>query len=144
MNVSRNSSILIHENAFKNVCEKATNLVWPQYVIIYHWICAFEGNRNMTKYVKCIYTAPTRPKSKIVANCSQQIVHDTKSSNHLIARFMGPTLGPSGADRTQVGPMLAPWTLLSGSLLSVEPWICQNKEFLSCLFTFCIIVWTRY
>ena len=32
---------------------------------------------------------------------------------YLIARFMGPTWGPSGADRTQVGPMLAPWTLLS-------------------------------
>ena len=32
----------------------------------------------------------------------------------LIARFMGPTWGPSGADRTQVGPMLAPWTSLSG------------------------------
>ena len=31
----------------------------------------------------------------------------------LIARFLGPTWGPSGADRTQVGPMLAPWTLLS-------------------------------
>ena len=25
---------------------------------------------------------------------------------------MRPTWGPSGADRTQVGPMLAPWTLL--------------------------------
>ena len=34
----------------------------------------------------------------------------------LIARFMGPTWGPSGADRTQVGPMLAPWTLLSGAV----------------------------
>ena len=37
---------------------------------------------------------------------------------------MGPTWGPSGADRTQVGPMLAPWTLLSGywtsSLLACE------------------------
>ena len=31
----------------------------------------------------------------------------------LITRFMGPTWGPSGANRTQVGPMLAPWTLLS-------------------------------
>ena len=31
----------------------------------------------------------------------------------LRARFMGPTWGPSGADRTQAGPMLAPWTLLS-------------------------------
>ena len=34
----------------------------------------------------------------------------------LIARFMGPTWGPAGADRTQVGPMLAPWTLLSGTV----------------------------
>ena len=32
----------------------------------------------------------------------------------LKARFMGPTWGPSGADRTQVGHMLAPWILLSG------------------------------
>ena len=32
----------------------------------------------------------------------------------LNARFMGPTWGPSGADRTQVGPTLAPCTLLSG------------------------------
>ena len=39
---------------------------------------------------------------------------DIFSLSSLIARFMGPTWGPSGADRTQVGPMLAPWTLLSG------------------------------
>ena len=31
----------------------------------------------------------------------------------LIGRFMGPTWGPSGVDRTQVGSMLAPCTLLS-------------------------------
>ena len=28
--------------------------------------------------------------------------------------------GPSGADRTQVGPMLAPWTLLSGLLSTLD------------------------
>ena len=33
----------------------------------------------------------------------------------LIARFMGPKWGQPGADRTQVGPMLTPWTLLSGT-----------------------------
>ena len=32
----------------------------------------------------------------------------------LRARFVGPTWGSSGADMTQVGPMLAPWSLLSG------------------------------
>ena len=35
----------------------------------------------------------------------------------LIARFVGPTWGPSGADRTQVGPMSAPWT----SMFALEP-----------------------
>ena len=36
----------------------------------------------------------------------------------LTAWFMGPTWGPSGTDRTQVDPMLAPWTLLSGLILT--------------------------
>ena len=40
----------------------------------------------------------------------------------LIARFMGPTWGPPGADRIQVGPMLAPWTLLSG----MPPWLMTD------------------
>ena len=35
----------------------------------------------------------------------------------LIARFMGRTWGPPGANRTQMGPMLAPWTLLSGQCM---------------------------
>ena len=35
----------------------------------------------------------------------------------LIARFMGPTWDPSGADRTQAGPMLAPWILPSRNSL---------------------------
>ena len=30
-----------------------------------------------------------------------------------IAKFMGPTWGPPGSCRPQIGPMLAPWTLLS-------------------------------
>ena len=38
----------------------------------------------------------------------------TGTTTSLIARFMGPIWAPSGADRTQVGPMLAPWSLLSG------------------------------
>ena len=31
-----------------------------------------------------------------------------------VAKFMGPTWGPPGSCRPQMGPMLAPWTLLSG------------------------------
>ena len=32
----------------------------------------------------------------------------------MIAMFMAPTWGPSGNERAQMGPMLAPWTLLAG------------------------------
>ena len=35
------------------------------------------------------------------------------------AKFMGPTWGPPGPCRPQMGPMLAPWTLLS-SLYSIQ------------------------
>ena len=35
----------------------------------------------------------------------------------MIARFLGPSWGPSGAERTQVGLMLAPWNLLSGTCI---------------------------
>ena len=43
----------------------------------------------------------------------------------LIARFMGPTWGPSGADRTQVGPRWAPWTLLSEMLPNKYQLLCN-------------------
>ena len=52
----------------------------------------------------------------------------------LIARFMGPTWGPSGADRTQVGPMLAPWTLLSGlaCMWLMRPALFTEKGMIIC------------
>ena len=37
-----------------------------------------------------------------------------------ITRFVGRTWDPSGADRTKVGPILAPWTLQSGHDTNVE------------------------
>ena len=43
-------------------------------------------------------------------------------SNSQIARFMGPKWGPPWGDRTQVGPMLAPWTLLSVNL-AIRDWL---------------------
>ena len=39
------------------------------------------------------------------------------SNRSQIAKFMGPTWGPPGSCRPQMGPMLAPWTLLSGMVL---------------------------
>ena len=54
-------------------------------------------------------------------NCVTVIMQSVNNSKGaLIARVMGPTWGPSGADRTQVGPVLAPWTLLSGGSLELH------------------------
>ena len=52
--------------------------------------------------------------------CQDVIMDDSNMLNvqTLIARFMGPTLGSPGDDRTQVGPMLATWTLLLGKSIS--------------------------
>ena len=49
----------------------------------------------------------------------------------LIARFMGPTWGPSGADRTLVGPMLAPWTLLSGVIYGKDEPSAMTQHFVT-------------
>ena len=38
-----------------------------------------------------------------------------------IARFMGPTWGPPGSCWPQMGPILAPWTLLSGVVSTFLP-----------------------
>ena len=57
-----------------------------------------------------------------------KIVFDIKITTHTwihhvnqdimpqISKFMGPTWGPPGSCRPQMGPMLAPWSLLSGAI----------------------------
>ena len=50
-----------------------------------------------------------------------------------IARFMGPTWGLPGADRTQVGPVWATWTLLWGVLLQMTGLRCyRNHQYCCC------------
>ena len=60
-----------------------------------------------------------------------------------IAISMGPTWGPPGSCRLQMGPMLAPWTLLSGAF----PLDCYNysKRYSWCWFiqnTFVTMAWS--
>ena len=43
------------------------------------------------------------------------LVHVTDIWLTQVAKFMGPTWGPPGSCRPQMGPMLAPWTLPSGN-----------------------------
>ena len=56
----------------------------------------------------------------------------------LIARFLGPTWGPSGADRTQMDPMLAPWTLLSGAICVTA--ICVISQHWICVRYMCVYI----
>ena len=79
---------------------------WLWYFNWVIWFTLFEiaANKNDT-----LLQAHT---DEVCNTCMELLCWAKKRS--LIARFMGPTWGPSGADRTQMGPMLAPWTLLSG------------------------------
>ena len=49
---------------------------------------------------------------KISIQCDAIVTKTTQ-----IAKFMAPTWGPPGSCWPQMGPMLAPWTLLSGNFL---------------------------
>ena len=61
-----------------------------------------------------------------------------QQEHSLIARFMGPTWSRSGADGTQVGPMLAPLTLLSG-LVS-----CIYCNGIPCFYHIVVVPHTRH
>ena len=101
-------------------------------VISSHSICQvllkYSGVRSQSvKNIDCGYMSP--PDTCII-HAYHEVTYTFPQDNHtnrsgyikysgtkettLKALFMGPTWGLSGADRTQVGPMLAPWTLLSG------------------------------
>ena len=75
------------------------------YPIYWHVPLCFKDRKVMsnTESVYCLVHLKMTcqiGKTRYICKCLQV--------TSLIARFMGPTLGPSGADRTQMGPMLAP------------------------------------
>ena len=81
--------------------------------------CLIQLNRQIHKHILHLEISGNwrpllKPFSQTIHQCSIPCRWGTQS---LKTRFMGPTWGPSGADRTQVGPMLAPWTLLSGLVI---------------------------
>ena len=88
-------------------------------VILFSWMKTFVLHITMS----WLLTTPQEQMLDIV--CMQTVQWKLGPFHYsiqpLITRFMGPTWGPSGADKTQVGPMLAPWTLLSGTPLRYTP-----------------------
>ena len=73
-----------------------------------------EGHENQHEEVGDEHLDHVQEAQTDVAGVPQATTASKGRITSLIARLMGPTWGPSGTDRTQVGPMLAPWTLLSG------------------------------
>ena len=66
----------------------------------------------------------------IVQLCRYTVSHEFYIRSQ-IANFMGPTWSPPGSCRPQMGPMLTPWTLLSGVVLC----------FVLCCYSLCLMLW---
>ena len=58
------------------------------------------------------------------------------SAQSQIASFMWPTWGPPGSCRPQMGPMLAPWTLLSGVWPGLNGCACYVAVTCTCTWDF--------
>ena len=80
--------------------------IWEAIAIIIGLHNKGEKTAMKQSYLKGKFSVHTSSSTWI---CYRGIIPDSKDH--------GPTWGPSGADRTRVGPMLAPWTLLSGIIL---------------------------
>ena len=64
---------------------------------------------------------------KALSELSHKCVGFCWSLYSQITKFMGLTWGPPGSCRPQMGPMLAPWTLLSGLICLGDVWYhCLN------------------
>ena len=104
---------------FTEVCfskdPTGNNLALVQ-ALAWHW----TGARHFCIKYHCLTTGT----HKILSVCIRTYVflglmcscqHQTRPAQ--IARFIGPIWGPPGSCRPQMGPMLAPWTLLSGWIM---------------------------
>ena len=77
------------------------------------WISHFEWNL-------CMLMSDQNLLNALCGFIMQQVRYTLLSEGMCVrsnpnSKVHGASMGPSGADRTQVGPMLAPWTLLSGN-----------------------------
>ena len=61
-------------------------------------------------------------KNEIILNWSESIPIQ-------MAKFMGPTWGPPGSCRPQMGPMFAPWTWLSGKSCCMNHHLNLSNDF---------------
>ena len=91
----------------------------------------FNGNLWILTELQLIGYQLNRTSNMLVMVWKMALWHQaiiwTNTELALIARSMGPTWGRTGDDRTQMGPMLALWTLLSGSSVLVHMMAWSHK-----------------
>ena len=102
--------VLVITNADYTVKHIFFRILWPilisnQLVVTrwHHWIGRWIHQKS------CVTSSCNDP-SQLTCVC----VMPTQ-----ITKFMGPTRGPPGPCRPQMGPMFAPWTLLSGDRMFI-------------------------
>ena len=101
--------------------------LWQDQTMIYRWYTRYikarlKSNLYIWQQQILIFRYIHTHTSKVLIAClciTQNIYYnivgpDEYYSSTQIAKFMGPTWGPPGSCWPQMGPMLAPWTLLSG------------------------------
>ena len=86
-------------------------LIWEHYTVITELTISTIGSSNSNNGA-----IPHEGYGSMTMPCAW--IFNNKAT--LIARFMGPTWGPPGANRTLVGPILAPLSLLSGKTMLAQ------------------------
>ena len=126
--------IFLHISAYKEYCydkrlkyiTSATGELWicrtnlllrsanyRQHFAIVLWIYLIRRWNILSTSASIMHCSPSQARYVcMLCICWEHMTGRCEES--LTTRFMGPTWGPHGVDRTQVVPMLAPWTLLSG------------------------------
>ena len=89
---------------------------WVNLIIIFHVSAVKWVTFNSKGVVQLTRINPSKP--------NKTHTHTSISKITLTARFMGPSWSPSGADRTKVGPMFAPWIFLFGKPSFFDTMMC--------------------
>ena len=77
----------------------------PEYTL-FLWL-VIDVNRTVPSHFGLALCHTDRLLTRTLPTFAIEFIHPAVTA--LIARFMGPIWGPPGTDRTQVGPMFAPW-----------------------------------
>ena len=113
--------MLLLQNAFENVCKMVTILFRSRMCKLENAVVEFVVSQILDHiYIYINLWNNSRYKVIMFHLYPHHKQHDHWDSKcqpktSLIARLMWPTWGPPGADRSQVGPILAPWILLSSN-----------------------------